>query len=130
MRFESATAHAFGPFVERRLEFGDGLTLIYGPNEAGKSTWHAVLFAALCGLRRGKGPGPPKTEPSASDTVPGTAAAGRSARRSPWKMGDGSSCGRIWTVKSAAGRLTPTWAAIVRVRSCTTARRTGRAGWI
>src|SRR4051812_22116479 len=55
MRFESVTAHAFGPFSGRSLGLSDGLTLIYGPNEAGKSSWHAALYAALCGLRRGKG---------------------------------------------------------------------------
>jgi exonuclease SbcC len=31
------------------------MTVIFGPNEAGKSTWHAAAHAALCGLRRGRG---------------------------------------------------------------------------
>src|SRR6266508_2578928 len=31
------------------------MTLIHGPNDAGKSSWHAALYFALCGVRRGKG---------------------------------------------------------------------------
>ena len=57
MRFESVRAHPFGPFTDRMLEFAPGMTVIYGPNEAGKSTWHAALYAGLCGMRRGRGPG-------------------------------------------------------------------------
>ncbi|MCC7104963.1 MAG: AAA family ATPase [Chloroflexi bacterium] len=55
MRFESVTAVAFGPFVNRILCFAEGLNVVYGLNEAGKSTWHAALYAGLCGLRRGRG---------------------------------------------------------------------------
>lgn len=57
MRFKSVTAHAFGPFRNRTLRFAPGLMVIYGPNEAGKSSWHAALFAALCGQKRGRGRG-------------------------------------------------------------------------
>jgi len=31
------------------------MTVIHGPNEAGKSTWHAAVYAGLCGMRRTKG---------------------------------------------------------------------------
>lgn len=55
MRIESITAHAFGPFKGKTLELGQWMTVIYGPNESGKSTWHAALYAALCGVRRGHG---------------------------------------------------------------------------
>ena len=55
MRIESVTAHAFGPFLNETLELGPGMTIIYGPNESGKSSWHAALYAALCGMRRGRG---------------------------------------------------------------------------
>lgn len=55
MRFESVAAHSFGPFRNERLELTPGMNVIYGSNEAGKSTWHAALFAGLCGVRRGKG---------------------------------------------------------------------------
>ena len=55
MRIESVRAHAFGPLIDRNLELAPGMTVICGPNESGKSTWHAALYAALCGMRRGPG---------------------------------------------------------------------------
>ena len=55
MRIERVIAHAFGPLEEQTLEFAAGMTLVYGLNEAGKSSWHAALYAGLCGMRRGKG---------------------------------------------------------------------------
>lgn len=55
MRFESVTAHSFGPITGATLPLAPGMTIIYGPNESGKSTWHAALYAGLCGIRRGKG---------------------------------------------------------------------------
>ena len=61
MRFESVRAHPFGPFHDETLSLAPGLNVVYGPNEAGKSTWHAALYAGLCGMRRRKG------APSAED---------------------------------------------------------------
>ena len=55
MRFESIVAHAFGPLVDETLELAPGMNVVYGPNETGKSTWHAALYAGLCGMRRGAG---------------------------------------------------------------------------
>ncbi|MEX2238340.1 MAG: AAA family ATPase [Dehalococcoidia bacterium] len=55
MRFEVVLADAFGPFRNASLEFTPGLNVIYGPNEAGKSSWHAAMYLALCGMRRGRG---------------------------------------------------------------------------
>jgi exonuclease SbcC len=57
MRFESVFARAFGPFAGKTLELAPGMTVVYGPNEAGKSSWHAALFAGLCGRKRGRGAG-------------------------------------------------------------------------
>src|SRR3990172_12450798 len=54
MRFESITAHAFGPFANRTIELAPRTTLVYGPNESGKSTWHTALHAALCGSEKGQ----------------------------------------------------------------------------
>ena len=55
MRYESVTAHSFGPFSGQRLEFGPAMNLVWGMNEAGKSTWHAAMYVALCGRARGRG---------------------------------------------------------------------------
>ena len=55
MRVERVIAHAFGPFRDERLDLAPGLTVVAGPNEAGKSTWHAALRAAICGVPRRRG---------------------------------------------------------------------------
>ena len=55
MRFESVRAHPFGPFEDATLAFAPRMTVVYGPNEAGKSSWHAALYAGLCGMRRARG---------------------------------------------------------------------------
>ncbi len=55
MRILRVVARAFGPFRNETLEFEHGMNVVCGPNEAGKSSWHAALFAGLCGLRRGRG---------------------------------------------------------------------------
>jgi exonuclease SbcC len=55
MRIEQVLADSFGPFSEAELVFAPGFTIVYGANEAGKTTWHAALYAALCGMRRSKG---------------------------------------------------------------------------
>ena len=57
MWFESVRAHPFGPFRDATLDLSPGMNVLYGPNEAGKSTWHAALYAGLCGVRRGPGAG-------------------------------------------------------------------------
>jgi len=56
MRIERITAHHFGPFHGQSLDLAPGMSVVVGPNEAGKSSWHAALRLALTGLRRGKGP--------------------------------------------------------------------------
>lgn len=55
MRLDRVKAHAFGPLRGEELELAPGMTVIGGPNEAGKSTWHAAIRAALTGVRRGRG---------------------------------------------------------------------------
>ncbi len=55
MRIESVCAQAFGPFVGEQLTLAPGMTVVWGPNEAGKSSWHAALYFGLCGRRRGAG---------------------------------------------------------------------------
>jgi exonuclease SbcC len=55
VRFKSLTAVAFGPFKDRTMQLAPGMTIVAGPNGAGKSSWHAALYAGLCGVRRGMG---------------------------------------------------------------------------
>ena len=55
MRIDRVEATAFGPLAEEILDLAPGMTVIHGPNEAGKSSWHAALYAGLCGMRRAKG---------------------------------------------------------------------------
>ena len=49
MKIRSMTA-IFGKLDRARLELGDGLNLIYAPNEGGKSTWCAFWRAMLYGF--------------------------------------------------------------------------------
>lgn len=55
MRIESVTAHAFGPLTKATLNLAPGMTVITGVNESAKSSWHAAIYTALVGRRRGKG---------------------------------------------------------------------------
>jgi exonuclease SbcC len=57
VRIERVTGHAFGPFTGESLDLAPGLTVVTGPNEAGKSSWHAAIRAGICGVRRGRGAG-------------------------------------------------------------------------
>jgi DNA repair exonuclease SbcCD ATPase subunit len=74
VKIERVAARAFGPFVGETLELADGLNLIWGPNEAGKSSWHAALYFGLCGRKRGAG------QPSREDRD-------LRARHEPWDGG-------------------------------------------
>jgi hypothetical protein len=55
MRIDTVTAAAFGPLTDQTLALAPGLTVITGGNESGKSSWHAALYAGLCGRRRSRG---------------------------------------------------------------------------
>lgn len=56
MRLQQVRVGAFGPLPSGTLlDLAPGLTVVWGPNEAGKSSWHAALFAGLCGIRRAQG---------------------------------------------------------------------------
>jgi DNA repair exonuclease SbcCD ATPase subunit len=55
MWIERVIARAFGPLSDETLVLGEGMTVIGGPNEAGKTSWHAATRLALTGVRRGPG---------------------------------------------------------------------------
>src|SRR5881296_290427 len=54
MRFLSVSSNGFGFLRSNSLTFAPQFTIVYGPNETGKSTWHAALYAAFCGMRRSR----------------------------------------------------------------------------
>lgn len=45
----------FGKFHDRTISFEDGINIIYGKNEAGKSTLHTFIRGMLFGIERGRG---------------------------------------------------------------------------
>lgn len=55
MKILDLTIHGFGKFHDRKLSFTDGLNIIYGHNEAGKSTLHSFLRAMLYGMEKKPG---------------------------------------------------------------------------
>jgi uncharacterized protein YhaN len=52
MRLTELTLERYGAFAERSINIplGTGLTIIYGPNEAGKSTWLSAISDFLFGI--------------------------------------------------------------------------------
>ncbi len=50
MKLKKIEISGFGKLVNRSFEFGPGLNLIYGFNEAGKSTLQRSILAALYGF--------------------------------------------------------------------------------
>ena len=45
----------FGKFSEKKVTFQDGINLMYGENESGKTTLHTFIKSMLFGLERGRG---------------------------------------------------------------------------
>lgn len=45
----------FGKFNKKKLKFEEGINLVYGENESGKSTIHTFIKSILFGLERGRG---------------------------------------------------------------------------
>ncbi len=55
MRIEAVKAAAFGPLSGEALDLAPRMNVIYGPNESGKSSWHAAIYAAMCGMKKTRG---------------------------------------------------------------------------
>ncbi len=55
MKLLRADIRGFGKFLRQSFDFQDGLHVLYGANEAGKSTLHTFLGCMLFGLERGRG---------------------------------------------------------------------------
>ena len=54
MKIRRVKAADFGK-LNGSLELADGMTVVHGANEAGKTSWLQATFAGLCGRRRGTG---------------------------------------------------------------------------
>lgn len=55
MRLLELHIDGFGKFHDRTIFFNDGINIIYGKNEAGKSTLHTFIRGMLFGIERGRG---------------------------------------------------------------------------
>ena len=45
----------FGKFHDRQIDLEEGINLIHGENESGKSTIHTFIRGMLFGIERGRG---------------------------------------------------------------------------
>ena len=73
MRFLDLYISGFGKFHDTAVSFEDGLNVIYGKNEAGKSTIHTFIRGMLFGIERQRG-APPETTSTANMSHGKTAA--------------------------------------------------------
>ena len=55
MRLLELHIDGFGKFHDRTISFNDGINIIYGKNEAGKSTLHTFIRGMLFSIERGRG---------------------------------------------------------------------------
>ena len=55
MTLNELTIRGFGKFRDRSFTFSDGMNILYGKNESGKSTLHGFLRAMLFGMERARG---------------------------------------------------------------------------
>ena len=45
----------FGKFTDKNIQLMDGINVLYGENESGKSTLHSFIKGMFCGMARGRG---------------------------------------------------------------------------
>lgn len=62
MVIKSLDLIGFGKFHHRQIELGPRVNVVYGGNEAGKSTMHRFIHGMLFGLKRGRGKGAAKDD--------------------------------------------------------------------
>ena len=55
MQIKEAKIFQFGKLQNKKISFEPGMNVIYGKNEAGKSTLHSFLCAILFGMEKGRG---------------------------------------------------------------------------
>lgn len=55
MKITELKIKSFGCFHQKEITFGDGLNVVYGPNESGKTTMHTFIKSMFFGIRRLRG---------------------------------------------------------------------------
>jgi len=55
MKIRELNIKNFGKLSDKTIRFPDGINIIYGENESGKSTIHTFIKSMLFGLERGRG---------------------------------------------------------------------------
>ena len=55
MKIRQLQIHSFGKLKDREIILEDGINIVYGSNESGKSTMHAFIRAMLYGIQRQRG---------------------------------------------------------------------------
>ena len=55
MRFLELQIKGFGKFHDRTISFEDGMNVVYGKNETGKSTMHTFIRGMLFGIQPSRG---------------------------------------------------------------------------
>lgn len=55
MKIRELNIKNFGKINNRTIQFSDGINIIYGENESGKSTVHTFIKSMLFGMERGRG---------------------------------------------------------------------------
>ncbi|MBP3488772.1 MAG: AAA family ATPase [Roseburia sp.] len=55
MQIREADIYHFGKLQEKKIRFAPGINVVYGANEAGKTTLHAFITAMLFGLEKNRG---------------------------------------------------------------------------
>lgn len=55
MKIQKLILKHFGKFTDKTIHFSDGINILYGENESGKSTIHTFMKSMLFGLERGRG---------------------------------------------------------------------------
>ena len=55
MKIQKLELRHFGKFRDRTILLGDGIQLLYGENEAGKTTIHTFIKSMFFGMERGRG---------------------------------------------------------------------------
>lgn len=55
MKIQELILNNFGKFADQSFRTGDGINILYGENESGKSTLHTFIKGMLFGMERGRG---------------------------------------------------------------------------